>query len=1196
MAQKQRLLIKFSAPPGPAAAGQPFALGQRNYSLEPLFAPLPQRGMGLAPGQPPQWFLATPQAEQRGKDWDAAHALLGADGLGAAVAQGIELVEPDLEQVWNPERATPPGAMPFAAADVCQPQDQKDDYPRGDQFAWHLGDGFSGLKSARDAANLGAGVVIVHLDTGYDKNDAILRPKNLDPALAKNFVEGGADAGDPGNDGFLRQPGHGSGTLSILAGNRFQQPGGTFNDFLGGAPMATIAPVRIANSVIHLWTSSVVKGLDYARQLAESRPEPVVVSMSMGGVASAAWADAVNAAYEAGVVIVCAAGNNFGGVPTRSIVYPARFRRVIAACGVTAAKLPYFGFAPWLMQGNFGPPSKMNTAMSAFTPNIAWAQLGCAGKTVHLDGGGTSSATPQVAAAAALWLAKHKPQYPERWQRVEAVRKALFESADGGAPVPPDGSVGEMLGKGRLRAKHALGIAPAAANALAKTAADSASFSWLRVLTGIGVAADDPRRIAMLRLEMTQLAQRMKALEEAIGDPDLPAEQIPEKQRRRFIEAILDSREGSLALNQFLGRQYGRGGVPVEPTTPTKPSLPGKASLRAPEAEVQSGSQLPRHAPAAPPAHRRLRIFAIDPGASGRLDTVFINQVVAKVQWERSPTNSNLLQPGPVGSYLEIVDIDPASGLAYLPVDLNDRFILAEDGLAPSEGDPRFHQQMVYAVAMMTIRNFELALGRAALWATKLNPTKQNGRTVYNEVYVPRLRIYPHALRQDNAFYSPDKVALLFGYFPAKTSASGAAPGQNVFTCLSHDIVAHETTHALLDGLHRRFKEGTNPDVFAFHEAFADIVAIFQHFTFPELLLRHVVRSTRGNLASGELLADLARQFGEATGHSRALRSAIGQKADPAQYSETREPHDRGAILVAAVFEAFLAIYKRRTADLFRLATEGTGVLRPGAIHPDLVERLAGEAAKTAQRILTICIRALDYMPPVDINFGDYLRALITADHDLVPDDRLGYRIAFIEAFQARGIDADGVRSLAVDNLRWKEPVSQPPGFEKIVAEMDLSWDLESDRLDAFRKARENAAKLHAWIKQNVDAEGARQLGLDLSAAPKFEVHSVRPARRVASNGGFLNELVIVVTQRRKVRLDPNDPATEFYFRGGATWLVDARKGNERIRYAIMKGVGSARRLEQQRRYTSERLGQSLSALYFGDEVKEPFALLHTRY
>ena len=51
-----------------------------------------------------------------------------------------------------------------------------------------------------------------------------------------------------------------------------------------------------------------------------------------------------------------------------------------------------------------------------------------------------------------------------------------------------------------------------------------------------------------------------------------------------------------------------------------------------------------------------------------------------------------------------------------------------------------------------------------------------------------------------------------------------------------------------------------------------------------------------------------------------------------------------------------------------------------------------------------MCIRALDYCPPVDITFGEYLRALITADTDLVPNDKLGYRIAFIEAFRNRGI------------------------------------------------------------------------------------------------------------------------------------------------------------------------------------------------
>ncbi|MGH6784780.1 MAG: hypothetical protein ACREBP_09190, partial [Sphingomicrobium sp.] len=176
------------------------------------------------------------------------------------------------------------------------------------------------------------------------------------------------------------------------------------------------------------------------------------------------------------------------------------------------------------------------------------------------------------------------------------------------------------------------------------------------------------------------------------------------------------------------------------------------------------------------------------------------------VRWEANPLNDNLLLPGPVGEYVEIVDIDPPSGCAYDPVDLNDPFLLAQDGLAPSEGNPQFHQQMVYAVAMRTVETFEAALGRTALWAAKRRKNewtdRRTGRktTDYDEHYIQRLRIYPHALRQANAFYSPDKVALLFGYFPElRPGGDGDALGGMVFTCLSHDIIAHETTHALLD-------------------------------------------------------------------------------------------------------------------------------------------------------------------------------------------------------------------------------------------------------------------------------------------------------------------------------------------------------------------------------------------------------------
>src|SRR6266852_2103668 len=61
---------------------------------------------------------------------------------------------------------------------------------------------------------------------------------------------------------------------------------------------------------------------------------------------------------------------------------------------------------------------------------------------------------------------------------------------------------------------------------------------------------------------------------------------------------------------------------------------------------------------------------------------------------------------------------------------------------------------------------------------------------------------------------------------------------------------------------------------------------------------------------------------------------------------------------------------------------------------PDLVARLAQEAAKSARHLLLMCIRAIDYCPPVDITYGDYMRSLITADYDLVPEDDRQYRVA----------------------------------------------------------------------------------------------------------------------------------------------------------------------------------------------------------
>jgi hypothetical protein len=421
------------------------------------------------------------------------------------------------------------------------------------------------------------------------------------------------------------------------------------------------------------------------------------------------------------------------------------------------------------------------------------------------------------------------------------------------------------------------------------------------------------------------------------------------------------------------------------------------------------------------PVARQLQIFSLDPAADVSMDTATISRCVIDIPWEE-------LKPGPVGEYLEVVDLDPSSGCGYRPVNLMDPRLLATNGLPPSTGNPQFHQQMVYAVVMKTIQNFERVLGRDIQWSERL--LDDNGKFIRDpdQRYVGRLRIYPHALREQNAYYSPTKKALLFGYFNATTAdPRDELPGGLVFTCLSHDIIAHETTHAIIDGLHRRLIDDTNPDMLAFHEAFADIVAIFQHFCLPGVLLDQIQR-TRGDLRIDNLLVRLASQFARATGSGGALRNALGDRGpegrqlppDPGKLARTSNPHERGAIFVAAIFDSFLRIYENRIKDLRRIATGGTGILPQGDIHPDLAGRLAQEASRASRHVLNICIRALDYVPPVDLTFGDFLRSLITADAEFYPEDQRLYRLAFIESFRERGIYPNDLRTLSQDSLLWR--------------------------------------------------------------------------------------------------------------------------------------------------------------------------------
>ena len=581
------------------------------------------------------------------------------------------------------------------------------------------------------------------------------------------------------------------------------------------------------------------------------------------------------------------------------------------------------------------------------------------------------------------------------------------------------------------------------------------------------------------------------------------------------------------------------------------------------------------------PERRPLRIFAFDPMIARGGD----HRVTIEIPYRPIERDERSFRD----DRLEVVDYDAATQRYYRAVDLGDDDIAMVHGLEPAEHDPQFHQQMVYAVASKVLENFDRALGRRLRF--------RRGE---------RLRLFPHAFQARNAYYDRKLNAVLFGYFPADDDDPGAnLPGQTIFTCLSHDIIAHEVAHAALTRLHEYYSEPTNPQVPALHEAFADIVAMFQRLTFPELVAP-AIRETRGDLlAENNILLNIGSQFGAATGKGQALRRIAG-KPDPALFAATREPHALGWILVSAVYEGFVLTYVRRTRDLLRLATGGSGRLPEGELHPDLVNRLTTECVRTAQAVLSMCIRATDYLPPVDPTFSDFLRAMVTADFELNRSDDSGLRADMIEAFRARGIRPEAVGSLAVQSLllRPEEPDDPAPveaaedtsnlelaeivrtllGFgareldrnanrresrrrsqKRRLSEFSLSqsWPElakteaaaaptetappesagadEEEEEETEPELRSIGARLHSWANAN-----RTRLKLDTNPETKVAIRGFHPVHRIAPNGELLIEMVVHVVQK-----SPSDrPLGGLVYRAGTTVIASI---DGHVRYLICK-------------------------------------------
>lgn len=434
-----------------------------------------------------------------------------------------------------------------------------------------------------------------------------------------------------------------------------------------------------------------------------------------------------------------------------------------------------------------------------------------------------------------------------------------------------------------------------------------------------------------------------------------------------------------------------------------------------------------------------------------------------------------------------MIDYDSSTETLYVPL----QYKPAEPGKEPKDpfedkddsellSNPHFHAQNVYAIIMRTLARFEFALGRHVSWSFRGH----------------QIQVAPHAFADTNAFYSKRDQALMFGYFPTRKGRG------HVFSCLSHDVVAHETTHALVDGLRERYTDPSSPEQAAFHEGFADIVALLSIFSLQDVVSAALDLGGRGRSSRlisrsalkpdklrNSVLLGLANQMGEEISGVRgdALRRSANLKASRAYIHspEFAEPHRRGEILVAAMMNAFLEVWVKR---LEALGEKGRGSLDRG--------RVIEEGANAAEHLLTMAIRALDYAPPTDLEFCDFLSALLTADFEMHPSDvQYGYRKAILKSFHNYGID----------------PTSKVEGPEKGIWEPpETEGTLVYDRTH-FESMQRDPDEVFRFVWEN-----RKVLGLFEDAYTK--VQSVRPCLRIGFDGFALRETVAEYIQTINLR------------------------------------------------------------------------------
>lgn len=256
-----------------------------------------------------------------------------------------------------------------------------------------------------------------------------------------------------------------------------------------------------------------------------------------------------------------------------------------------------------------------------------------------------------------------------------------------------------------------------------------------------------------------------------------------------------------------------------------------------------------------------------------------------------------------------------------------------------------------------------------------------------------RLEVWPHAGVTQNAYYTRSQKALKFFYFEV------GSPPQTIFTCRSLDIVAHETGHAVLDGLKPSWLGiGNPPQTGALHESFGDLTAIFLALSQLDQV-EAIIAQTKANLHAKNFLADLAEQFGLALGRPNGLRNADN---DLKLSQVGSEVHELSQVFTGGIYDVL--------ADIFAFER------KPG------IEDEAFTLYKAGHYVMGLVFRALAQAPDVGATFADVVNAMLQV---ATADGKTDYKQFIINRFAFREVVAPEALELAAH-----EAVEVAPGIQ----------------------------------------------------------------------------------------------------------------------------------------------------------------------